>query len=101
MDDRPFERYGGGPDVRRGLYLQPPTTNGYAIASLVLGILWIWWLGSILALAFGYSARRQIKASEGRQTGEGLAVAGIVLGWVGIGTLVYFGLLLGACTELP
>jgi hypothetical protein len=65
-----------------------PRTNGMAIASLVLGILWLYWVGSILALVFGYSAKKQIDASSGKETGRGLAVAGIVLGWVGIGFLV-------------
>jgi hypothetical protein len=56
-----------------------------AIASMVLGILWVYWVGSILALVFGYTAKRQI-----RQTGEGgsgMATAGIVLGWIGVGIL--------------
>lgn len=58
-------------------------TNGLAVASLVLGILWIYWIGSVLALVFGYVAMIQIRQrSEG---GYGLAVAGIVLGWVGMG----------------
>ena len=68
-----------------------PPTNGMAIASVVLGILWLFWVGSALALVFGYVGRNQI-----RQTGEGgdgLAIAGIVLGWIGIGLLVLsFGL---------
>ena len=63
------------------------STNGLAIASLVLGIVWIYWIGSILALVFGYVARRQIRESGGRQNGDGMAVAGIVLGWIGIATL--------------
>lgn len=63
----------------------PPRTNGLAVASLVLGILWIYWLGSILALVFGYVARRQIR--ERNEAGAGLATAGIVLGWVGVGIL--------------
>jgi hypothetical protein len=58
-----------------------------AIASLVLGILWIYWLGSILALVFGYIAKREIRTSNEPIEGNGLATAGIVLGWVGIGTL--------------
>jgi hypothetical protein len=58
-----------------------------AIASLVLGILWIYWLGSILALVFGYIAKREIRESPEPIEGGGLATAGIVLGWVGIGTL--------------
>ena len=57
------------------------------MASLVLGILWIYWIGSVLALVFGYIARRQIAERQGMQDGRGMATAGIVLGWVGIGFL--------------
>lgn len=64
-----------------------PSTNGMAIASMVLGILWLYWIGSILALVFGYVAKGQIKASGGAQSGEGMATAGIVLGWIGVGIL--------------
>jgi len=53
---------------------------------MVLGIVWVYWIGSILALIFGYRARKQIR--ERQQSGGGMATAGIVLGWVGIGTLV-------------
>jgi Domain of unknown function (DUF4190) len=67
----------GGPVVQA-------STNGLAIASLVLGILWLYWIGSILALVFGYVAKGQIDRSAGRQTGRGLAIAGIVLGWIGV-----------------
>jgi hypothetical protein len=65
-----------------------PSPNGFAIASMILGILWIYWIGAILALVFGYRARREIDASGGQQTGRGMATAGIVLGWVWIGLLV-------------
>jgi hypothetical protein len=64
------------------------STNGLAIASMVLGIVWIYWIGSILALIFGYIAKGQIDGSQGRQGGRGMAIAGIVLGWVGIGFLL-------------
>jgi hypothetical protein len=64
------------------------STNGLAIASMVLGILWLYWIGSILALVFGYVANSQIKRSGGQQGGRGMAIAGIVLGWVGIGLLI-------------
>jgi hypothetical protein len=63
-------------------------SNGMAIASLVLGILWLYWVGSILALIFGYVGKNQIDESGGVQTGRGLAIAGIVLGWIGVGTLL-------------
>ena len=63
-------------------------TNGFAVASLVLGIVWVMGVGSILALVFGYVAKGQIDTSGGTQTGRGMAVAGIVLGWVGVAFLV-------------
>lgn len=63
-------------------------TNGSAIASLVLGIAWVFWIGSILALIFGYIGKTEIDRSGGHQTGRGLAIAGIVLGWVGVGLLL-------------
>lgn len=76
-------------------------TNGLAIASMVLGILWVYWVGSILALVFGYVARRQIRDSGGRESGHGMAVAGIVLGWVGIGSLcVVLVIALGAALSM-
>jgi hypothetical protein len=63
-----------------------PGTNGLAIASMVLGILWLYWIGSILALIFGYVARSQIR--QRGQSGDGMAIAGIVLGWIGVGLLL-------------
>jgi hypothetical protein len=63
-------------------------TNGFSIAALVLGIIWIYWIGSILALVFGYVAKSQIDRSQGTQSGRGMAIAGIVLGWVGVGILI-------------
>ena len=74
-------------------------TNGMSIASLVLGILWIWWVGSVLALIFGYVGKNQIDESGGAQGGRGLAIAGIVLGWVGMGALVIFLILVAAASS--
>ncbi|MGI9621396.1 MAG: DUF4190 domain-containing protein [Acidimicrobiales bacterium] len=62
-------------------------TNGLAIASLVLGIVWVYWIGSILAVIFGHVAKRQLKQPGNSQGGSGLATAGLVLGYVGIATL--------------
>jgi hypothetical protein len=80
--------YGPYPPVAAG-----PRTNGLAVASMVLGILWLYWIGSILALIFGYVAKSQIDESGGTQSGGGMALAGIVLGWVGVGFLLLFILL--------
>jgi hypothetical protein len=76
---------------------QPQATNGLAVAALVLGILWLFWLGSTLAILFGHIALDQIKHNN--QSGKGMAVAGLVLGYVGAGTFALFvvlPLLLGA-----
>jgi Domain of unknown function (DUF4190)/Uncharacterised protein family UPF0547 len=72
------------------VYMQAPAarTNGMAVASMILGIVWLYWVGSILALVFGYIAKGQIEKSNGRETGRGMAIAGIVLGWVGVGLLI-------------
>lgn len=62
-------------------------TNGMAIASLILGIAGLTvvpTIGSILALIFGYMGKRDIRQRPTETTGEGLATAGIVMGWIGI-----------------
>jgi hypothetical protein len=75
--------HAGWPAYPPYYYAPPRRTNGLAIASMVLGIVWIYWIGSILALIFGYVARKQIR--ERHESGGGMATAGIVLGWVGVG----------------
>jgi uncharacterized protein DUF4190 len=68
-----------------------PKTNGFAIASLVLGIIPCTGITSILAIVFGFIARNQIQQSGGTQQGSGMALAGIILGfiWIGI-SLIYW-----------
>jgi hypothetical protein len=68
----------------------PPSTNVLAIASLTLGLLWLVWVGSLGAVVLGHMAKRQITSSEGRQTGAGLATAGLVLGYIGLGFLLIY-----------
>ncbi len=60
----------------------PTSTCGLAIASLVCGVLWLYWAGAILAIIFGIVALGQISRSNGRLQGRGLAIAGIVLGTI-------------------
>jgi hypothetical protein len=72
---------GGGAGYERAA-AEPPSISGLAIASLVLGVLWVCGLGSLLAIIFGAVALYQIRISKGRVTGAGLAIAGLVLGIV-------------------
>lgn len=85
------------PQVAPPVYV-PTKTNGFAIAALVLGIVWMYGIGSILALIFGYKAKGEIDRSGGQQTGRGMAIAGIVLGWVGVGGAILTILLITVAT---
>lgn len=79
-------------------YYPPATTSGMAVASLVMGILSFTFfpgLPAILAVIFGHSALSTIRTSQGRISGHGLAVAGLVLGYIWVGLLlVVFAILL-------
>ncbi|HAI59334.1 MAG TPA: hypothetical protein DCM32_05595 [Xanthomonadaceae bacterium] len=59
-------------------------TSTLAVISLVSGLLgwtFIPWLGSIVAIITGHMARNEIRRDPQGVEGDGLAVAGLVLGW--------------------
>jgi hypothetical protein len=63
-----------------------PTSNT-AIVALVAGLLsWIFvpLIGAVVAIIAGHMARSEIRRSEGALDGDGLALAGMVLGYVQI-----------------
>jgi len=72
-----------------------PQTSTMAIVSLVMGIL-SWFLlpviGGILAIITGYISRKEIKNTPGQFTGDGMAIAGMVLGITNIVFVVLFGI---------
>ena len=63
----------------------PIRTSGTAIASLSFGVLsWVVlpFIGAILAVVLGHSARKEIgRAPPGTIEGDGMAIAGLILGW--------------------
>lgn len=61
----------------------PQQTSGKAIASLVCGIINVFPL-FIVAIILGHLSLSEIKKSGGRLKGEGLAIAGLVMGYLGI-----------------
>jgi len=67
---------------------QPPKTDGGAIASMVLGIasfvLCLSFLAGIPAIILGHISRSKIKKSMGRLQGDGLALTGLILGYISL-----------------
>lgn len=72
-------------------YPQAPATNGKATGSLVTGIttlvlFWCCGLGvlGVAAIVLGVKARHEISTSGGAQSGDGMALAGIITGAVAV-----------------
>ncbi len=66
-------------------------TNIWAVVSLISGVLaWlgVFGLGGIAAVITGHIAKSQIRSSAGRMTGDGLATAGLVLGYLNLAMVV-------------
>lgn len=70
----------------------PGPTNGLTIASLVLSLLWLGGLGSLLGIIFGHVSHGQIKRRQ--QRGSGIALAGLIVGYIGlVASIVFWSLL--------
>jgi type IV pilus assembly protein PilA len=74
-----------GPSAEGTIF--PAQTSGKAIASLVCGLFLFLFPLSILAIVLGHLAVSEIRRSAGRVKGEGLAIAGLVLGYVGLAVI--------------
>lgn len=76
--------------VRWGIYAQQTPlapmrqTDGVAIAALITGIMGI----PIAPIICGHIARTRIRDSEGMKDGDGLAIAGLVLGYLYLAFIV-------------
>ena len=71
-------------------------TSNLAIISLDSGILgWtiLPWVASLVAIVTGHMARAEIRRSAGTMQGDGLAVAGLVLGYAMV-AISFIGLML-------
>ncbi len=63
-------------------------TSTMALVSLIAGILGLTlfpFVGSIIGIITGNMARKETRTNPPQFSGDGLATAGIVLGWVGVG----------------
>jgi len=83
------------PQVQYGSQLP---TSTLAIVSVIAGITGFTIfpaIGTIVALITGYAARKETRAVPPQAGGDGLATAGIIMGWVQVG-LTVFGLCIAA-----
>ncbi len=83
-----------------GIYAPAVVPNSnMAIISLVAGIL-AWAvlpvIGALVAVVCGHIARKEIRESGGRLAGQGLALAGLILGYAQLATVA-----LVACIVIP
>jgi hypothetical protein len=79
---------GGAPAAPPPLAPPAARTNSLAITSLICGIAQFMFgpLATITAVVCGHIARSQIRRTG--EQGAGMALAGLILGWVGIGLTV-------------
>jgi len=75
----------------------PDPTQPYNVLA-VLAFVFVW-LTIILGLVFGYIALAQIKRTN--EQGRGLAIAAIVLGWIGLATTIIVLIVAFAAGWLP
>jgi hypothetical protein len=85
------------PSANQG-YQAPPQTDGFAITSMVLGIIAVitCYFGAfpgIIAVIFGHLSLSKMKRDP-LLGGKGMAVAGLVTGYIGIAVSIVFGIML-------
>jgi type IV pilus assembly protein PilA len=85
-------------------FAQPPfagpvESSGKAIASLVCGILFFFFPTAIVAIVLGHLALSDIRKAAGRLTGRGMAIAGLVLGYMGVAVIPF--VLIVAAIAIP
>ena len=61
-----------------------PQTSGKAIASLTCGFFSIIFPAAIAAIILGHMSRSEIRKSQGRLQGGGIALAGLIFGYLGV-----------------
>jgi Domain of unknown function (DUF4190) len=68
----------------------PPQNSNKALASLICGVILCFAPASIAAVILGHLALSDIKRSAGRISGHGMALAGLVMGYVGVALTAIF-----------
>lgn len=72
--------FGSAPAAPAG----PVQSSGKALASLIFGLFCFVFPPAVVAVIFGHLSLSEIRKSGGRLTGHGMAMAGLILGYIGI-----------------
>jgi type IV pilus assembly protein PilA len=66
----------------------PPQNSGKALASLICGMVFFFWpFSALAAVILGHLALSDIRRSAGRLAGRGMAIGGLVTGYIGVSTV--------------
>ncbi|MFW0791326.1 DUF4190 domain-containing protein [Gordonia sp. CPCC 205333] len=71
----------------------PRATNGKAVAAMILSILGLLVSCGVLGIPgviLGHIAKKEIDESNGAQDGAGMALAGIIMGWICVAFIALF-----------
>jgi type IV pilus assembly protein PilA len=74
-------------------------TSGKAVASLVCGIFFFFLPTALAAVILGHVSLSEIRRSGGRLVGDGMAIAGLVLGYIGFAAIPF--ILIIAAIAIP
>lgn len=74
-------------------------TSGKAVASLILSFFSLFFIPGVIAVVLGHMAYSEIKKSAGQLKGQGVALAGLILGYLGIAAIPF--LLIIAAIAIP
>jgi type IV pilus assembly protein PilA len=87
------------PESRSPVALADAKTSGKAVASLILSFFSLFFIPGVIAVVLGHIAYSEIKKSAGRLKGQGVAIAGLILGYLGIAAIPF--LLIIAAIAIP
>ena len=83
------------PPVIDANVLHSSTLAIVSLVSAILGFTFVPIIGTIVALITGYMARSETRSIPPRASGDGMATAGIIMGWVQVALLV-----IGVCCTI-
>jgi len=83
------------PPVINAEVLPSSTLAIVSLVSAILGFTFVPIIGTIVALITGYMARNETRSIPPRASGDGMATAGIIMGWVQVALLV-----IGVCCTI-